>query len=51
VSGYCTTPRKADKENNQEDKEIAESASESFRQGWSDAMMGNFACISTVGRN
>jgi len=38
----------ADKENNQEDEEISESAVESFRQGWYDAMMGNTLPVSQL---
>lgn len=37
-----------DKENNQEDEEISESAVESFRQGWYDAMMGNTLPVSQL---
>lgn len=39
----------AEKENNQqEDKEISESAAESFRQGWDDAMTGNTLPVSQL---
>ena len=41
-------PETADKENNQEDEEISESAAESFRQGWYDAMMGNTLPVSQL---
>lgn len=41
-------PEKADKENNQEDEEISESAVESFRQGWYDAMRGNTLPVSQL---
>lgn len=41
-------PEKLDKENNQEDEEISESAVESFRQGWYDAMMGNTLPVSQL---
>ncbi|WP_066383138.1 MULTISPECIES: hypothetical protein [unclassified Anabaena] len=35
-------------EENQEDEELIESASESFRQGWYDAMNGNTVPISQL---
>ncbi|WP_026731725.1 type II toxin-antitoxin system RelN family antitoxin [Fischerella sp. PCC 9605] len=35
-------------EENEEDEEIVESASESFRQGWHDAMSGNTVPISQL---
>ncbi len=35
-------------EENQEDEELVESASESFRQGWYDAMNGNTVPISQL---
>ncbi|MFN6572208.1 hypothetical protein [Dendronalium sp. ChiSLP03b] len=35
-------------EENEEDEEVAESASESFRQGWHDAMSGNIIPISQL---
>lgn len=41
-------PEKLDQENNQEDEEISESAVESFRQGWDDAMMGNTLPVSQL---
>jgi hypothetical protein len=41
-------PEKADKENDQEDEEISESAVESFRQGWYDAMTGNTLPVSQL---
>ncbi len=41
-------PEKADKENDQEDEEISESAVESFRQGWYDAMTGNTSPVSQL---
>ncbi|MEI2580925.1 type II toxin-antitoxin system RelN family antitoxin [Scytonema sp. PRP1] len=41
-------PEEVEKENNQEDEEISESAAESFRQGWYDAMTGNTLPVSQV---
>jgi hypothetical protein len=41
-------PEKADKENDQEDEGISESAVESFRQGWYDAMTGNTLPVSQL---
>lgn len=41
-------PEKLDKENNQKDEEISESAVESFRQGWYDAMTGNTLPVSQL---
>lgn len=41
-------PEEAEKENNQEDEEISESAVESFRQGWYDAMIGNTLPVSQL---
>ena len=38
----------ANQQNNQEDEEISESAAESFRQGWYDAMMGNTLPVSQL---
>ncbi|MEH2303306.1 MAG: hypothetical protein V7K88_31135 [Nostoc sp.] len=35
-------------EENEEDNELVESASESFRQGWYDAMIGNTVPISQL---
>ena len=35
-------------EENEEDEELAESASQSFRQGWYDAMTGNTVPISQL---
>ena len=41
-------PEEVEKENNQEDEEISESAAESFRQGWYDAMTGNTSLVSQL---
>ena len=41
-------PEEADQENNQKDEEISESAVESFRQGWYDAMTGNTLPVSQL---
>jgi hypothetical protein len=41
-------PEEADQKNNQEDEEISESAVESFRQGWYDAMTGNTLPVSQL---
>jgi len=41
-------PEEVEKENNQEDEEISESAAESFRQGWYDAMTGNTLPVSQL---
>ncbi|MBW4501489.1 MAG: hypothetical protein KME57_18490 [Scytonema hyalinum WJT4-NPBG1] len=42
-------PEEAEKENkHEEDEEISESAAESFRQGWYDAMIGNTLPVSQL---
>ncbi|KAB8317023.1 hypothetical protein SD81_025445 [Tolypothrix campylonemoides VB511288] len=41
-------PEEVEKENNQEDEEISESAIESFRQGWYDVMTGNTLSVSQL---
>lgn len=42
-------PEEGEKENKQEDdEEISESAAESFRQGWYDAMTGNTLPVSQL---